>query len=77
MRIIDIGEDRYHVIKVIESQDEEFVSKLVEFYKERHNDFFLIREKAHAGVVDVEPRHLLCRHIDDAEWEEVPEKKEG
>lgn len=76
MRIIDVDDVRYHVVKVIESQDKEFVDKLVEFYKDNYNDFFLIREKGHAGVVDVEPKHLLCRKIEDAEWEEKdpPEK---
>ena len=61
---------KYHVVKVISSESEKLVQALSERYKEQHKDFVLLKTSGSAGVVDVEPHYLLCRKIEDAEYEE-------
>ena len=68
MRIINIGDDRYHVISQIDSQNQDFIDKLSEMYKERHNDFFLLKAQQNPSV---NPHHLICRKIEDADYEEL------
>ena len=61
MRIIEVGDDKYQVIKEIRSNDDQFLSRLTELYKNRYNDFHLLRGNA----------NLICRKIDDIEYEEI------
>lgn len=70
MRIIDVGDKRYQVVSQIDSQDAEFVNKLSDLYKERYNDFFLLRAQPNPAV---EPHHLICRLIEEAKFEEIDE----
>jgi len=74
MRIIDIGQDRYQVISQIDSQNEDFIKKLTKLYKDRYNDFFLLKTPSKPSV---KPHHLICRKIDDADYVELmkPKKK--
>ena len=70
MRIEEIDGVKYHVVKVISSESEQLVNSLSERYKEQHKDFVLLKKVGTAGVVEVEPHYLLCRKIDDADYDE-------
>jgi len=73
MRIIDIDDKRYQVIKEITTQDEDFINRLSDLYKERCSDFFLLKSQPNPAV---DPHHLICRIIDDADYVELtPQKK--
>jgi hypothetical protein len=77
MRIIDVGDDRYQVVSQINSQNKEFIDKLTELYKERYNDFFLLKSQPNP---EVNPHHLICRKIAEAEFTEIKttkKKKKG
>lgn len=70
MRIQEIDGVKYHVIKSISEENKRLVDALSERYKEQHKDFVLLKTAGHAGVADVEPHYLLCRRIDEADYEE-------
>ena len=74
MKIIDVDDERYQVCSRIESQDEDFINKLTELYKDRYNDFFLLKAKDSPAT---KPHHLICRKLDDANYNNVvpPKKK--
>lgn len=67
MKIIEVDDVKYQVIKEISSGDGEFVEKLSNHYKERYGDFVLLKAKPNPAV---EEHHLICRRIDEAEYEE-------
>ena len=67
MRIIDIGENRYYVIRELRTLDDDFMAKIKEIYG-RYNDFVLLKGPENPTT----PEHyLVCRRIDDAEFEEI------
>lgn len=68
MRIIDVNDVRYQVISELTTQDEEFITRLSDLYKERYSDFFLLRSQPNPAV---KPHHLICRLIEDAKFEEI------
>lgn len=70
MRIEEIDGVKYHVVKSISADSEQLVHSLSERYKEQYNDFVLLKKVGTAGVVEVEPHYLLCRKIEDADYEE-------
>jgi len=74
MRIIDVGNERYQVVSQIDSQNQDFIDRLSEMYKDRYNDFFLLKAQENPAV---KPHHLICRKIDDAKYVELkkPKKK--
>jgi len=70
MRIIDVNDVRYQVISELTTQDEEFITRLSDLYKERYSDFFLLRSQPNPAI---DPHHLICRRIDEADFEEINE----
>ena len=68
MRLIEVGDDKYQVLRQIESQDPEFIERIKKLYGERYNDFFLLEAKTNPAV---QAHHLICRKIDDIEFEDV------
>jgi hypothetical protein len=68
MRIIEVDDVRYQVIKELSAGNEEFVEKLSAHYKDRYPDFVLLKAKPNPAV---EEHHLICRRIDDADFEEI------
>jgi len=68
MKIIEINEDKYQVIREVNTMDEEIIEKLVSKYKEIYDDFFLLRSNPNPTI---DQHHLMCRKIDDIEFEEI------
>jgi len=68
MRIVEVGDDKYHVIQQISEKNKKLVDTLEERYKNHHKDFVLLKFKGTATVD--EPHFLLCRKIEDADVEE-------
>jgi hypothetical protein len=70
MKIIEIGDDKYQVIREVTSKDEDFINKLAEKYKTIYDDFFLLRSNPNPAT---EQHHLMCRKMDDIEFYEIKE----
>lgn len=68
MRIIEIGEDKYEVIKELSAKDEEFVDRMTKFYRSRFSDHFLLKSTPNPTVED---HFLICRKFGEAEIEEI------
>ncbi len=68
MRLIEVNDEKYQVLKEIHTIDDDFVSKITEMYKERYNDFFLLKAVENPAV---QPHFLICRKIDDIEFEPI------
>ena len=71
MKIIEIDDVKYQVIKELTTDNPDFINRLSDLYKDRYNDFVLIKTKPRNGVVEMEARHLICRRIGDADFEEI------
>jgi hypothetical protein len=67
MRIIDIGEDRYHVLKEIPPNNDAFVDRVTKLYKDRVG-IVVLRS---TSIPNQDPHHLICRLIEAVEYEEI------
>jgi hypothetical protein len=64
MRIIDVGDDRYQVIREINCVDEEFIKSVTEHYSSVYQGVKLLRPVESPTVT---PHYLVCLKVDDGE----------
>ena len=68
MRIVDVGDERYQVLHEIPSFNVEFIDRLKELYKGRNDDRAILKSIENPAHP---PHHLICRKIENAEYEEI------
>lgn len=64
VKIVEIDDVKYQVIREIGGTDEELIERISKKYGEWCDDFVLLRAKPNPAV---ELHHLVCRRIDDVD----------
>ena len=65
IKIVEVNDVKYQVIREISGVDEELVNLISKRYGEWYDDFVLLRSKQNPAV---ELHHLACRVIDDVDF---------
>lgn len=60
--IIEIGDDKYYVIRRIYDIDKDLIEKISSKYREIYPDLTLIKSSENPAIAE---HYLICRKIDD------------